>query len=361
MMNRAFYKYFFHEKIQRQLLKFPTLHYLQRVWRYRKDADFVNRVMNINHDPNILELKSYGEKNPNRNIYLLTFSNSMGLGGYLRRILYLFAEAETLGFVPVVSMESENCPYFEKESVLGTQNPFEYYFEAASDISVEEAYQSKRVFLFSEGHEIRIEHDLGNRNAVVSGGYDLTDEYIFRLAEVTKKYIRTNSKTTDYIRESKNKLLSKSWDGRNILGVHIRGTDYALNWKHHPNMVHVDEFIRAIDKFIEEDGGFDYIFLATDDQNSLEKMKAYYGDKLLYYVDVHRGEGNIGVFDEKNDRPLNAYLNGLEVVRDMYTLADCDGLICGLSQVSFMARIFRLSNGASYRKFEVLDKGIYQG
>lgn len=361
MGKTAFYKHVFDEKVKKILLNYPTLNYLQRVWRYRKDADFVDRVMRINHDPNVLELRAYGEKNSDKNIYLLQFSDSMGLGGYLRRVFYLLAEAETLGFVPVVSMQSEDCPYLEKEPVLGTRNPFEYYFEALSDISVEEAYQSKRVFLFSKGHEIRIEYDLGNQDATVGGGYDLPDEYFSRLADLTKKYIRTNAKTTEFIRESKDKLFPTQWDGRRILGVHIRGTDYALNWYNHPNMVDTDEFITMIDTVIKEDGGFDYIFLATDDELRLEKMKAYYGDKLLYYIDVHRGSGTINIAEEKNERPFNAYLNGLEVVRDMYTLADCDGLICGLSQVSFMARVIRLSRGIPYRRIEVLDKGIYRG
>lgn len=360
MRNRAFYKHILHEKIQKFLLDYPMIHYLQRVWRYRKDANFVDRVMHINHDPNILEMKSYGCENPEKNIYLLAFNSHMGLGGYLRRVFYVLAEADALGFIPVVSLQTGECPYIEKEPVLGTRNPFEYYFEPVSDISVEEAYRSKRVFLFSVGHEIRIEHDLGNPNATVAGGYDVPEEYFSRLADLTKKYLRTNEKTTNFIRESKDKLLPSIWNGKRILGVHIRGTDFALNWHNHPNMVDVDEFIEAIDKALEKDGEFDYVFLATDDERRLSTLKERYGNKLLYYADVHRGSGDVCTFSEQKDRPLDAYLNGLEVVRDMYTLAACDGLICGLSQVSFMARIIRLTDGP-YRYIKVLDRGVYQG
>ena len=44
--------------------------YLQRVWRHRKDENFVSQVMKINHDPDTIQLKSFGEKNQGENIYL---------------------------------------------------------------------------------------------------------------------------------------------------------------------------------------------------------------------------------------------------------------------------------------------------
>lgn len=360
MSNIVFLKHRMHEYVKSQLEKAPKLHYLQRVWRYRNDTNFVEQVMNLNHDPDTFKVKCFGEKNPDKNIYFIFLDRPMGLGGYLRCVFYGLIEAEIFGFIPVISFQSNKCPYSEASLVLGAKNPFEYYFERVSNLSVEEVYESKRVVLFSEGHELRGEHDLGNINAKIAGGYNFSEDYLRSLARLQKQYIRLNQSTSEAIEIGKKTLCSFDWNTKNILGVHIRGTDYALNWKNHPNMVSADDFITAIDNALQE-YHFDYIFLATDDANRLKSLQERYGDKLLYYKDVHRGTGNISVAEEKNDRPLNRYLNGLEVVRDMYTLASCSGLVCGLSQVSFMARIIRLSQGSPYEFLKVLDNGIYKG
>ena len=46
------------------------------------------------------------------------------------------------------------------------------------------------------------------------------------------------------------------------------------------------------------------------------------------------------------------------MLRDMYTRAACDGLIAGLSQVSYAARIQKKSVGKEYGDLVILDKGI---
>ena len=51
-------------------------------------------------------------------------------------------------------------------------------------------------------------------------------------------------------------------------------------------------------------------------------------------------------------------LLGYEVLRDMYTLASCDGLVAGLSQVSYAARICKRSRNEKYDIEMILNKGI---
>ena len=49
---------------------------------------------------------------------------------------------------------------------------------------------------------------------------------------------------------------------------------------------------------------------------------------------------------------------GVEVLRDMYSMAECDGLVAGLSQVSYAARIQKKSMGSEYEDLVILNKGI---
>ena len=346
------------EKIIKQFLsEHRVLNYLQRVWRHRNDSEFVNYVMRKGHDPNILHIEKLGDLNPQKNIFLIKLNGTMGFGAHYRMTLYALWEADQLGFVPVVCY-GDDCPYKEKQEVYGTSNPFEYYFQPVSHITITEAQQSQRVFFFEFAHAVRIERDLGNLNPDLTMGYTVTDEYLSILAKVHSKYIKLNQITDDIIKKDFFNLIPKA-DSK-VLGVHIRGTDFALNWENHPNIIMEDEFISVIDEAFR-DYDFDYVFLATDDTRRLDALQKRYGSRLLYYKDVHRTTGNVGVHEEKNSRPMNRYLNGLEVIRDMYTLANCSGLICGLSQVSFMARIIRLSQESPYDFVKILDNGIYRG
>ncbi len=362
MKTWVFYKTALYEYLQKKVQKYPGIYYLQRVWRYRKDADFVSQVMNLNHDPNILQIKAFGDKNSDKNIYLIALDGHMekGLGGYLRQTLYALAEADRLGFLPAVIYCPKGCLYAEKGQIHGTKNPFEYYFEPTCNIQLEDVYQSRYVFLFNPAHELRIEYDLGNLNPHMAEGYIVNEAYLYRLALVFKKYIRLNDTVREKISEDMRALCPVDWHSKKILGVHVRGTDYALNWKNHPNMVSADEFIAAIDEALEQHE-VDYIFLATDDKRRLEKIKKRYGDKLLYYKDVQRGGKELNIAVEKNNRPLHRYLSGFEILRDMYTLASCNSLLCGISQVTILTRIIRLSRGTPYEFLKVLDNGIYKG
>ena len=340
----------------------PKIHYFLRVWKRRNDEKFVSEVLQLQRNPNTMEIKQFGQRNPQKNIYFIEIygSDGMGFAAFLRHTLLALFEADRLGFVPAVSYFPENCVYAEFEKINGTDNPFEYYFEQVSDVSVKEVHESSRVFLYHWSHSVRVEHEFGDMNPNMPGGYNVDDEYIGKMALVLKKYIRLNNVVQHKVLSDMQELIKGRWNEKKILGVHIRGTDYALNWKNHPNMITMDAFVEAIDETLVK-YDYEYIFLATDDKRRLETMQKKYGSKLIYYQDVVRGEHELNIALEKNDRPMHHYLNGLEVVRDMYTLARCDSLICGLSQVSIFARTIRLAEQGPYTYLKVLDKGICQG
>ena len=339
----GYIRYILRSKIKKFLKQYSKLNYLQCVVRHIHDRDFVNKVLLLGHDPNAFYIKSYGEKNPERNILFIEINAMMGYA--YRYMLYALLEAERLGFTPVIRF-NEACAYLEDHPINGTRNPFEYYFRQPSDVSLESVYESKRVFSFDVDHLSRIEKDLS---------------YLNELAQVARKYIKLNEVTGQYIGESMGRLFPVNFREKRILGVHIRGTDFALNWKDHPNMVMPNEFFSVMDHLLDGDEAFDYIFLATDDSSRLDAFKERYGEKLLYYKDVHREDGVTNIALSTLKRENTHYLDGLEVLRDMYTLAECNGLVAGLSQISIAARIVRLATKGAFEYMKILDKGLYQG
>ena len=74
-----------------------------------------------------------------------------------------------------------------------------------------------------------------------------------------------------------------------VLGVLIRGTDYIVSkMSGARKMATVEEMLPTIRKWMEEDQ-YDLIFLATEDQDVLEQMRAEFGKKLRVIAQVrHR-------------------------------------------------------------------------
>ena len=346
-------------RIKKNLLKHKTLYLFLYALKNRNNIKFMDKIFNPEM---FLQVTSYGNQNYDKNIYLIDISSEyMGFGAYFRWCLEALFEANRLGFMPVIKF-GKLCPYNEKDGFdLGT-NSFEYYFNPVSDISLKEIYQSKNVFIFSQTDLIRAEKALGiyDENSNVICGYSFDENYIKEMGKIVKRYILINENTKDYIDKSIDDLFKrKNKKANKVLAVHIRGTDFALNWDRHPNMVKPADYFPLIDNAVEK-YKFDYIFLATDDSNLLTIFKDKYGDKLIYFRDVNRSDEKINVAYVKNDRKNNNYLNGLEVVRDIYTMAYCDGLIAGLSQVSICARIINRSLDKNFEYEQIINNGIYK-
>ncbi len=324
--------------------------------RWRND-EYMDAISRISYDPNMIEVKAYGDENPNVNIYFIQIEGGMGLGGYLRHTLHTLYEADKLGFAPVIKYADE-CPCKEKEPVNGTDNPFEYYFEQVGPFSIADVYRSRRVFLYVPPHIMRIERDLGDLNPELAVGYNVTDEYLRTVSLIMKKYIRLKDTIKRILKSDKEKVFHGVDSMDQVLGIHIRGTDFALHWKNHPNLITPENYFAVIDEALSQ--GVSYLFLATDDSRYIEQFEARYGTKLLYYKNTYRSDGTCNIAFEKNDRNKSRYLRGVDVLRDMYTLAECGGLIAGLSQVSIMARIMCLSMDREYRYIKILNNGIYR-
>lgn len=341
----------FHTCVYRFLLKHSFLDALLSVIRKADDKDYCKMVSGRN-DLALL-CKTYGELYRDRNLYFICHGQSTsGFFAQMRELLKYLAYADRFGFFPVVEWNS-SIPYAEKESVLDTANPFEYYFQQPSGISVADMKQSYNVFL---AKEIHIEQSFLNRE-IAGGekGYWLSEEYIQKLSEYVQKYIRFNLETENFLDEGVTQMICN----KRTVGVHLRGTDYNNHYNNHPVVVQVEKYFEAIDKLLRDDR-YEQIFLATDDRRLLDKFSEKYGRRLKYYSDVVRGDQNQSVAFSNNAREKHKYLLGLEVLRDMYTLACCDSLVSGISQVSLMARIFKKSLGSDYEDKIILYRGYYK-
>ena len=324
------------------------LQFLKFCFQRRNDARFVQNVMAVGDDFSLVNLMKMGNEKQGAPLYYIA-PDATGSGFFAdhNRLLCYLYYADYFGLCPVVEY-SEGYSYAEKEPVNGTRNPFEYYFSQPGGVSVQTLSSAAMVIKCRK------------ENAALAGklndsgkGYDFSEEYLNALGRISTKYIRLNDVVEPWVQDQ----ITKCLGGKKTLGVHVRGTDFKRNYKGHPIKISTEEYLAAAQK-IFSDEAYEQVFLATDDAEALEMFCEAFEDKLCCYADVVRSSGDETVMKSTVERTNHHYLLGLEVLRDVCTLASCDSLIAGLSQVSFAARIWKKSMGREYEKISVLDKGM---
>lgn len=144
--------------------------------------------------------------------------------------------------------------------------------------------------------------------------------------------------------------------GGKILGVKFRGTDYSpdkIPHKHHIQTT-CDEMIKRTRKFLEK-YNYQYIYLCTEEQSSLEKFKEAFGEKVLSY-DCKLIE------DYKNGAALINQINlvgkkkaGEDYIGLIMCLARCDSILCSPNSGMYMTFVI---NGGKFEHVEIVDKGL---
>lgn len=302
------------------------------------------------HDPLDVRISELGEENENKIIYFISLPQwwvpTAGFFALLNKTLCAISFADRMGFTMVVG-NWDNCAYEVDACITGSDIIFEYYFEPLSDISYKSIMKSKNV-CFSEPQNI----DLIFHENNMENWFLPTDGYLKRMSEMYKKYIHLNSNIKIGIKEDIESLLKD----KVTLGVHYRGTDYFLNCNGHPISITIDDYIEEIKRAIDAKI-FEQIFIATDDLAAIEKFSKEFKN-IIFYFDTYRVEGKVSIAYAKDTTKPNGYVLGYQVLRDAYTLAACDGLIGGKSQVCYGTQMIKYAMEEEFSYMKIIDKGI---
>ena len=333
-----------YNKEYRQELKavFKQLRY------YIHKEDFRRMIISGYNNPNYLEVQHRGDEYREQVVYEI---NAYGYSvGFFAEFLYMLIRlyfASDRGFTPYVCWGKEFL-YYEEDGVNEEYNAFLYYFKPVSDVlSTERA---------SHVIESKYEHIHSVQDELDTHGYSVSDEYMICLSSMIKKYIRYNDKTKDYLEAGYNALIGD----RKALAVHFRGTDYRRHYNNHPVFVTIEQEAEKVKELLAT-GKYDVIFLATDEQEAVELFRGEFGDKVKYFEDTWRADGgDESVAYSHADRPHHNYLLGLEVIRDQYMLTRCDGLVCGVSNLTLSARMMRKAwYEKDYEDLVILSQELY--
>lgn len=249
---------------------------------------------------------SLGEKNPDKVILLIEFSSkNAGMGDLVISAQQYIRLAFQRGWYPVVNLTEDN-QYISHEG----DNMWDYYFEQPSLFSVEEALQSKNVIRGSENN-FGILPWVGNP--------------ICNMNDAVKQKVKLKSSIVNYFEEN---ISGHFFQNKQILGVIARGTDLAQSTH---LKIDIYKMLEEIKQVLAE-GGYDYIFLATEDEGYFELFKYVFGNKLIYVgqkriIHNYEIEEYKYVGDLLDMKKENRSLWGRQYLMITYCLSKCNALL----------------------------------
>ncbi len=213
----------------------------------------------------------------------------------------ILERTETAGFE--VNFENRGIYY---QSTLGN-NFWEYYFDP---IKVEFQKENKPT-LFPVGYST----------------YARREMPLIRGKEIIDTYIRIKP----HIQKEIGDFLENCFNGFHILGIHYRGTDKHLD----SPKVDYDLFVAQISKYLDSITGPKKIFVATDECDFLNYIRAKFGD-LVMACDIERSVKGEPI----HYRGVNQYYYGKTALIDCLLISHCDFLICNVSNLNRASRFF---------------------
>ncbi len=288
------------------------------------------------------ERKAFGGRlNPDKVFYMIRPipNPTVGLMSMHNFVLHKIAYARAHNWIPVV--DYKNFPSIYQNQ---NENVWTIFFEQPMGYDLEEAYKSRHVVLGERG-------GVQGYGGVVDNPCQIKEDN-----ELLNQFMKLNSKTKNYIDEKQREVFGRH---RKILGVLGRGTDYSSTKPYgHSIVPSCKEYLDKVTELEKEWGGYDAVFLATEDERIYSEFVSYFGERLLCNQKVffkHDTGGRV-LADVYEEVKPDMHKQGLDYLTAIYLLAECESIIAPLVAGSLAA--IRI-NGNQYRHQYIFDLGLY--
>lgn len=255
--------------------------------------------------------------------YVISLQNDkIGIFGYINNILSHIAYAVSRGYIPVIDMKNYHSIY-----QVDNENVWETFFEQPCGVGLEDI-TGKRV-----KHSPNIWWWRWQPNSCPV----MSDEYTKMWGRLYQKYVRYNEKTLAYLNNEVSNVLKYP---NKTVGALYRGTDYSQGHAiGHPIQPSMKVFADKVETIMTT-GGYDLIYLASDEKKIVDYMNQRFPGKVLINKRVYYDEAtnvdyanynidHVGVSGAVFDRENNKYLIGIEYISSMNIVANCSGFIAG--------------------------------
>lgn len=294
---------------------------------------------------NILQKRmSFGQMNSDRVIYVIKPDYQDGVEGLLslinKQILYI-AYAKKKGYCPYIDWKNYKTQYYD-----GKNNAWEYFFKQSSNLTENEVYRSKNVYL--SGWTFRTINPEGLFEAEV-----FTDK---RIREKSSEMLCEHIHFSDEVLSIVNKE-AISLHISECIGVYIRGTDYV---KLKPSGEYVQPSVDQMKcKIREFENKYNApIFLVTEDGDIFDNLKKEFGDiiRIVSFDTFIRNYEGKDVLSKSDVLEKDKKLRGQKYLAKMILLSKCRYLITSITQGSKFSYI--LNNGKYVDEY-TFDLGLY--
>lgn len=294
---------------------------------------------------NILQKRmSFGQMNSDRVIYVIKPDYQDGVEGLLslinKQILYM-AYAKKKGYCPYIDWKNYKTQYYD-----GKNNAWEYFFKQPSNLTENEVYKSKKVYL--SGWSFKTVNPEGLFEADV-----FTDKRIReKSSEMLCEHIRFSDEVLSIVNKEATSLHISE-----CIGVYIRGTDYV---KLKPSGEYVQPSVDQMKcKIHEFENKYNApIFLVTEDGDIFDNLKKEFGDiiRIVSFDTFIRNYEGKDVLSKSDVLEKDKKLRGQKYLAKMILLAKCKYFVGSMTQGSKFSYI--LNNG-NYSDEYVFDLGLY--
>lgn len=331
-------------KIIERIISHKKLYVLTSMIKVIKNDEVAERVWGVWQDKDEIVIKHFGDEYPGKIIYMININDDQGgFFAQMRWVCTLLLYADRRGFIPYIKIGSKSRYY--EAGITSTNNPFEYYFQMVSEVRGETIARAQNIIYSELKHLKEVQTNVS---------FQMEPVIVKNFSYIWKKYIHFNFDTNLKIEEG---IRSLGINNKKTIGVHVRGTDFKQNYNGHPIAVPVEEELKIVKEAMEK-YKYEQVFVATDEFQTIELFKKEFGNKVVYYQDTYRSRDGVAVHDSVGTRKLHHYMLGLEVLRDVQTLAICKGFVAGQSNVSFFAMIINRAGDEPYEFCYICDKGM---
>ncbi len=256
---------------------------------------------------------------PSKPTYYIIRRNVLNTG--LFALYKIFGEhiryALSKGWLPVVDMQHYPNAYLAPEK-LGKENAWEYFFEQPLRIGLQQAYGGENI-VFSG---VEVNPQLYESMALFENRDNVLTEWrmLVKLGLLKVKPVLVAEALS--VRQ---KLFAPN---EKVLGVHLRGTDYAQMRPYgHPIQPPIEYVISIIVDKLRE-WNCTKIFLATEDKNITQIFKGVFKNFCVTFdkafLDYKAGQWISG---QRIDRPNDHFLQGKEYLTEIILLSTCNSFI----------------------------------
>lgn len=282
-----------------------------------------------------------GNAYPDKTFYVIRrHASRAGLFSFAMTNLAAIVEASDKGYVPVVDMQNSINPMIDANEV-GSVNGWDRFFRQPCGYTLDDIAHAQNVILGSI-----------NPPAQYPDYEMLSDPTALkRWRDACHQYLRVN----DGIRLAANAYIQQELGHARTLGVLCRGTDYTRQRPHqHPVQPDIEQVIDECRKAIQS-GGYERIYLATEDMGFWEAMNTAFPEMICSYQ-THRYVTTAGQnINDLGNAGWNAADRNREYLTSIVILSQCNALVAGAAGGTYGALL--MSDGYEYQ--HVFQLGLY--